>query len=355
MSSQRGNSTIPDAKLQRVYVAFTPYHLLLCLAIQDRDGYPNAKILFADEAGVLEHAAELGDVVRGLVDVQLAPTLERHPAWQYPVRCRIVARSARHFLQSSGASQVYVANGVRPESQMLFRAHAAELSFGFVEDGLDTYIGSNRSDVALWRRLLHRTLCGTTHPSTGDMVDAFSYASYDVIAPDLSRTPQELSRRIPIESIRRIADTLWPALGVAPPTDPITDIYLLANSERMSSVGNYMENIRARIETVSQDHSNTCVAVKAHPRERNGRLVTELEDLGAYVVPHWVPAELLVGILDPQVSVHCGLTTFALSSRLLLPRRQLRLDQSVRPEHARILQQWENASAVSDSPHNVGL
>ena len=347
MTSQRGHGVIPHGKLERVYMAFTPYHLLLCLAIQDRDGYPNAKILFADEAGVLEHAAELGNVVRGLVDVQRAPTLERHPAWQYPIRCRILARSARQFLHATGAGEVYIANGVRPESQMLFRAHRSGLRFRFVEDGLDTYIGSNRSNVAPSRRLLHRTLCGSAHPSTGDMVEACSYASYDVIAPDLSRTPHELSRRIPTESIRRIADTLWPGLALAPPSNPITDIYLLANSERMPSVGRYMESIRARLKIANEDHSHTCVAVKAHPRERNRQLLTELEDLGAYVVPHWVPAELLVGILDPRVSVHCGLTTFVLSSRLLLPGRQLRLDESVSLAHTRILEQWEDADRVS--------
>ena len=152
-----------------------------------------------------------------------------------------------------------------------------------------------------------------------------------------------------MESVRRIADMLWLGLALLP-SHPVTDMYLLAHSERMPSVEDYVERIRGHIRSLNRVHSNTCVAVKAHPRERNDRLVAELEDLGAYVVPHWVPAELLVGIVDPQVSVHCGLTTFVLTSRLLLPERQLRLDPTVLPSHRAVLQRSEDDASALRNP-----
>ena len=74
-------------------------------------------------------------------------------------------------------------------------------------------------------------------------------------------------------------------------------MYLLAHSERMPSVEDYVERIRGHIRSLNRYDSNTCVAVKAHPRERNGLLVAELKASRCVRgVVNRVPAELLVGI-----------------------------------------------------------
>jgi hypothetical protein len=327
---------------ERIYLAFTPYHVLLALALQHRDDNPDACVLFADEAAFLSHAPGIAAALRKHVELRTAPTLEAYPPREYPVRSRLAARWARRFVEAAGPPrEIFVSNGLRPESQRLFRSLKGRTSFKFVEDGFDSYIAVNRDDVARWHRAAHRMLCGSIRARSHDMVSAFPYESYNVIAPEFCRAPATLIDPIPVESLRRATEIMQAALPLPAPARPITDLYLLANSERMPDPVGYVGEMRAWVAQRVADDPTTYIAVKAHPREKDRRLMAAVHDLGDYTIPHWVPAELLTGHLNPSGSVHCGLTTFIVSSRQLLPQRRLYLDQTVRPEHVEIVQRWD--------------
>lgn len=107
----------------RAYVAFTPYHLVLALALQVRDGHPPATLLFADEAGFLAQAPEVAMAVNDHLDLHVAPALESIPMWEYPMRLRWAASHAQRVLTRNGIpSEIFFSNGLRPESQRLFSA-----------------------------------------------------------------------------------------------------------------------------------------------------------------------------------------------------------------------------------------
>jgi hypothetical protein len=262
----------------------------------------------------------------------------------------MAARFTDRFVQRTEPREVFITNGLRPEAQRLFRKFAGSTSFKFVEDGFDSYVGVNRADIAPWHKIAHRVLCGSPHPLSADMIDAFPYDSFHVIAPEICRAPQALVEAIPEASLRRATARMEGCLALPSPERAITDLYLLGNSERMVDPSAYLGTMREQVVRCTAEDASTYVAVKAHPREKNLQFLANVDALGDYLIPHWVPSELLAEFVSARVRVHSGLTTFIVSSRKLLPERRLLLDPTVKPEPAGMLMQWDPTMTLDDPP-----
>ncbi|HTR70207.1 MAG TPA: hypothetical protein VMH41_08255 [Mycobacteriales bacterium] len=326
---------------RRLYLAFTPYHLLVCLAVQERDGFPPATVLFADEAGLADHAPGFVTGLAPYLEVVLRPRLEIGSTVTYPWRCRSLARGARRALvELQPVSEIFVANGVRPESFGVLRT-ARGAKVHYLEDGFDAYVACNRQDIARWHRSAHRLLCGHPHPSTRDMTEVAPYAAYHVVAPEIARTPRALTAPVPRSSLAFAAAVVADALPLTRPSQWITDLFTLGNTERLPDPARYLSRIADRIDRLRGEVPSAYVAVKAHPRERDVDFLDGLSQLCDFVVPHWAPAEVLCGSLDANVRIYTTAATFLITSRLLVPDRELHLEGGLEGAAREMFFRWD--------------
>jgi hypothetical protein len=323
----------------------------MCLAIQERDGRPAAVLLYADEAGLLEEYPAVLDALTEWFSVRVLKSLEQVAMWRRPHASRIAGARARRLLAKMGyPPTVFVCNGQRPESYLLWKASGDRLAFEYVEDGLDAYLPSNVRSLSRWRLTLHRWIFGSPWPQGGtDLISALPFLGGHVLVPELARVGVGRGHlAIPTKCLAVAIDTLSSAVrpvGIDGRQE-VNNMYLLQHSRRIANIPEYIAKLRQWAVAVRSSDLPGVPAVKAHPRETNAELLKELTTVGAVVFPHQVPVELISPSLLANITITCGLTTFIVSSRDLLPDRRIVLDDSVDPVYAAILQRWD--PSISD-------
>jgi hypothetical protein len=334
----------------RLYLACTPYHLLMCLAIQVRDGCPPATLLYADEAGLLEEYPKVLGALEEWFSVQVIQRLGPVPVWRQPIAYRLAGRAARRALRAAREPErVFVCNGQRPEVYGIRRALRGRLPVDHVEDGLDAYIPCNTRPFPVWRARLHRWVFAEFWPT--EMTAVLPFARQHVLSPEFARHGSEtVATAIPGQCLSVAVRILSAPVGSGAGEEPerVTHLRLLHLSNRISDVPEYFQELRAWAKFV-RSTENAVPAIKAHPREINAEVLDLLKTVDAFVFPNRVPIELVGLRLAPDVVVTCGLTTFIVSSRFLLPRRRIILDKSVNPLFVSSLRDWD-ASILSDPP-----
>ena len=340
----RGRSDASEnrlAKVERAYLAFTPYHLLLAVALQDRDGSPRAALLFADDAAVMGRAPHLLDALPGSLIPHLLAPLDGIPSWQMPSRRWASARQVRRVLELTDPDLLYVSNGLTAQAVTASRVRDPLCRLEAVEDGLDSYLRVRNAVVAPWRRTLFRAMFRQQHPHTQDITTALPYDAYHLIVPAIARVPAgSVVHGIPEEALRNAARTLRSGFPELAGGAPVTQLRLLNHSTVLPALNVVMGELRDWVDDVRRDPA-AVPAVKAHPRERSTKLHAALHTLGVRVLPNWYPVEILGPALAPDVELWCGLTTFIVSSRFLVPGRRVILDASVAPRPADFLRRWD--------------
>jgi hypothetical protein len=343
---------------ERVYLAFTPYHLLLCLAIQERDGHPTAALMYADEAGLFEEHAAARKMLESVFNLRLMPRMGSVPHWKRPLSWRLGGPKARRIYDDLGwPATAFICNGLRPESRAVQRRNP-QIILDYVEDGMDAYSTSNSIHLSPWRRLLHLLVLGIPHPLAADLMTALPFRQGHVLIPALAR--KDLSgatNSIPAECLSWAVNALAVSIREPKGSERITDLYLMRHTERVGDIANYLEDVRKWTESIADSTRRRVAAVKAHPRESSERAVQVLSRLGVTVIPQNLPVELLVPTLSDSVAITCGLTTFVISSRLLLPGRRILLDDSVNELDVTLLRSWDPSisreSAVKGLPPSI--
>lgn len=333
--------------MARAYLASTPYHLVLSVAIQLRDGVPPGVMILADEANLLQRAPTVRTVLDGILDVRSIPTLDQLPLWRIPLDARSSGWRALAILRSfDEEAPVYVFNGLTPQAQYLRRALNGRGRFECVEDGLDAYIPYNFAAIPWWHRTLHRWAFGNDHPFAHDTTSSLPFSRYHMLIPELARVPPGSEvLGIPGTCVVEAVKMLEEAFPIDDDHQPVTDLFLLDHSDRIDDVIRCVDDIACRANGV-RGRSGGVPAVKAHPRETDRRLLELLGQLDELVFPHWVPAEMFAPHLRPDATVYCGLTTFVVSSRFLIPDRQILLNRAVRPDHGQVLVRWDSSIEV---------
>jgi len=179
---------------------------------------------------------------------------------------------------------------------------------------------------------------------------ALPFSRYHMLVPELARVPPDREvLGIPAACVGAAVEQLRPLLPLPVAPHTVTDLYLVAHSSRIADRRRYLAQLGHQIAATHERSQARVVAVKAHPRETDVILLSSLEATGAVVFPHWLPAELVVPSLRPDVDVHCGLSTFIVSSLMLMPRRRIHLDPSTEVAHADILRAWDPSIMVGDA------
>jgi hypothetical protein len=343
----------------RAYLAWTPYHVLLSVAIQLRDGCPRAVMILADEANLLGRSPGLESQLGEFFELQHIRTSEDQPLWKMPVAARLGGREALAYIRAfSPEATVFVFNGLTPQAQYLGRSLEGRGRFECVEDGLDAYVPYNFRPIPWWRRALFRWTVGNDHPFVTDSMTAMPFARYHMLAPALARVPADADaevEEIPGPCLVEALSILQGPLSVHLALGSITDVLLLDHSDRIADVGRCLEDVADWVHSVRGRHPIGNPRVKAHPRETDRALLDGVDGLGDVALPHWLPIEIYANCLRPDATIHCGLTTFIVSSRVLIPDRRVLLNDDVPPEHAEILTRWDprvtvrNAGAGTDA------
>jgi hypothetical protein len=332
----------------RVYVAFTPYHILLLRALQIGAGDQDAALIFADEADILRHEPGFLEPLGALTTHHLLP-FGRGSDIGACARARLNRVRMRKLLPQilPEPGEVFLFNSLRPETWLIDKWAPERTRIHYVEDGLDAYFPCNVWEIPALRRILHRWAFGGPHPNSLDMTRAFPYAAYHVIAPDLARTPEP---RVVIEDewLVRALSEFQPMVRISPDAPLVSDLLVLAHTERLSGPSAYLAQLEHSITAIRNRFPASVVAVKAHPRERNKAFLEYATKLSDVVFPSWLPAELIAPALRPDCRIFCGLSTFVVTSRSLLPNRTILLDHtSIDSEWLRRLQDWDPAIRAS--------
>jgi hypothetical protein len=332
------------------YLAFTPYHLILVGALQLAADDPPARVCYADEAGFLERYPEVAEALPNM-EWTFLRTTDQSSRISLPVKSQLNARaivnSVRISAQHDGT--VYVFNGTRPDVLRAAEVTRDRATFEYVEDGLDAYLPLNVEEEIVtgyrFRRHTARLLFGYWNPVRWDMVSTLPFSAYNVLFPELARINTEGSglalRQIDgdcfARSVARFSDTVRDVL----PDCRATDVHFLPISKGMGDWARYLANLDTRIEQLREQITDARPAVKAHPREGNESFLEGLRRLRAVNLPHWIPAEMLLGCLSSPCRITCGVSTFVMTSKKLIPTRQIRIEGSLDDASCAFFREWD--------------
>lgn len=336
----------------RIYSAITPYHLLLVGALQVASGDAPSIVMFRDESGFLGH---VGTITSALPNVQLEllEPLNGSSKWQRAIKFR---RSGNALLASvralRGDAELYTFNSTGWDILRAVHQLKGTIPVHFVEDGLDAYLPHSSHPYVSSSLLRHygkRVLNGVPPPAYSDMTRTMRFDRFHLLFPDICRSTIPLERvqriqgawfRESVERFSMITDRFLP--DVSP-----TDIYLPGLSDSTTDASSVVSLIEEWLTSIRATSPGSVCAVKLHPRERNRELLSRLDCLDLIRYPNWIPAELLVHSLDPLCRIRAGLTTFILSSKILVPERRIWLESSINHEYADTLKQWDSSISMT--------
>ncbi len=329
----------------RTYLVSTPYHLLLSLALQERDGHPDAALVFSDEARILRRAPDLERLLATTFALRSVPPLSGTNRLLDPARARrssLATLAAVRALDST--ESIWVFNGQTPPALAVGRRFGDVVRLEYVEDGLDAYLPVNLHVVPPLRKRLHAISFGSSHPHLIDMTEALPFSGWHVLYPSFCRLDVESERISPIPGDALVTAVGRAAAVVPRPAlpGPITHLHLLSRTTPTYGAGASLAAVRRWADAVREHRPEASLAVKAHPLESDTAMLGALEKVDDLVVlPSWLPSELLSSLLAPDVCIRCDLTTYIVTSRVLLPGRTVELEATVAPDSARALLQWD--------------
>jgi hypothetical protein len=340
----------------RIYVASTPYHLLLVGALQIGAGDNPAILMYDDEYRFIRNSGAIENAIPN-VSVELLRSFDRSSRLQSVIRSRASANAIlRQVRSASEGAELFLCCPTRRD--VLRVAHCLKLSvpIHFVEDGLDAYLphGITKAPKSgFLRKLGTRLVNGFPPPTEFDSAAVMKFEQFHMLFPEIRRDSIPYSRVSTIkaewfvEATRRLQPMVEDFLPDASPTD----IWFPSLSVQMADVSSYLTSLEGWIDTVQSSSSVSKCAVKCHPREQNTELLSGLDSLDVVRYPPWIPAELLMHKFDPHCKIRTGLSTFVLSSKILAPDRVIWLDSSVRPEYRDKLKRWDDAIRTVEQPN----
>ena len=334
----------------RIYVASTPYHLLVAAALQISTHDMPAVLMYDDEYGFVKHVGSLGSAFPG-ASVRILPSYERSSRLGRVIGSRRSANAILRTIRAAeGPVKLFVCCPTR--SDLLRTAHRlrGKVPTVFVEDGLDAYL-PHSSNVRYERvNLVHhlgtRLVNGFPSPDVFDNTTVLDFQEFHVLLPELFRGTIDRNRIKPIaaqhfrEGVSRLQCLTDPHVpdGVTP-----TNAWFPSHSKYLGGGRNLLRMIAEWSQgTMGASTSAVCV-VKLHPRETSSELREGIGDLPLIEYPSWIPAELLLHRMDERCHIRMGLSTFVLSSKILKPSRQMEVDVSVEDEYFDVLRSWDDS------------
>jgi hypothetical protein len=213
---------------------------------------------------------------------------------------------------------------------------------------MDAYATVNQVSVSPLRRTAHWLVYARRHPLVTDMLITLPFETYHVLFPSLFRMKVTESKLVSVDKsvFCRQVERFGEITTIHTPGDTLfTHFRALRHTERVADISGYLGEVTEWVRSIHQ--SGGRVAVKAHPRESNRHLLRGLRASGATELPHELPAEILTALMESDCLLTSGLSTFVLTSRLMLPERKVSLEGAVDPALASRLARWDPTVRVN--------
>jgi hypothetical protein len=332
MHSDRGDRPVPETpgecKAQQLFLATTPYHVLLSCALAEEgaEQYDSHILLFPFFA----HAPELMEALRQgtsmFASCVLFPDVEdtnyrgcrvaieqvREQMRRYPQLGKLLVFNDRHFLIQAAMDR---AQRLQPEVHVTYveDGSAAYSSTRFRQGHLRVPTIKGKIRYGLW---YERIGCLGTSRWIDDM---------RIIYPKFARA--ELAglpaKEIDRDAFHRVLAAEWVdlymrMLGSSMETTRSSDLILLAPEHKgMCREPRLLDGIRSVVAQAVRESAK--IAVKYHPREDAGDYLEIGQHPGASVVPRGLPAECLFQRSGGRTPVILGAdTTSIITARWLL-------------------------------------
>jgi hypothetical protein len=329
----------------RIYIASTPYHLLLIGALQVGMHDTEAVVMYDDQYEFIAHSGSIAALFPNL-RVEMLQPYDRSSRWARALRSRISANSILKRIKHSENPELYFCCPTRRDVLRVAHCIKDSVPVHFVEDGLDAYFPhgvTKPREGGHVQRYGARLINGFASPASFDATTVMKFQSFHLLFPEIRRPTIPLDQVERIEQswlstsvirLRSITDKLTPA---ATPTD----VWLPSLSVHISDISAFLASLEQQLAAVRAESAARVCAVKCHPREESPELLAGLGSLPVIQYPSWMPAELLLHRFDPSCIIRTGLSTFVLSSKIISPERVIWLDSSVSDEYADRLKRWD--------------
>jgi len=292
--------------MRNVFVAFTPYHILLSCGIVLDQTSSAENILIAILEGV--NAELLLQVLREsdreiFANMYSLPgALHKHSIFYRRAISRENARTAMSTMRDFIADKAYVFNDARAESQAILhytKEHNSSAKAIYVEDGAAVYSSETRKARGRMMKLLGKLYYGpwwekVTYLGGSHWIDEIHVAFPELVRPELrSKKVTRLPCRILLNArMKELAEEMCKAVAIQDiELRNLDAILIIAHSEFAKQVDGYREVIEHILASVVRQGLH--VAVKYHPREPAGDYLS-LSDKGkVLVLPQSIPVEIL--------------------------------------------------------------
>jgi hypothetical protein len=334
----------------RMYVASTPYHLVVATALQIAAEDAPALLMYDDQYGFARHVGNL-EAAFPNVSIRLLPPYEVSTRLGRVVGSRRSARViVRSIRESPESVELFAFTPTRADVLRTAHRLRGRVTTVFVEDGLDAYLPHSSTERYARVNLVHhvgtRLVNGFPSPEIFDNTTILDFKEYHVLLPELCRSTIDQSRVRPIAAqdlragvtrLRSLTDRF------VPDGPPPTDAWFTSHSKYMGGGSNLLGMIGEWSTEARQESEAAVCAVKLHPREDSAALLRGVMQLPVVNFPSWMPAELLLHRVQENCRIRMGLSTFVLSSKILRPTRRTEMDVSIASEHLKILRTWDDS------------
>jgi hypothetical protein len=331
----------------RIYIASTPYHLLVIGALQIGQEDTSAVVMYDDQYEFLAHVGGIASLFPNLKVEPLQP-YDRSMRLGRALKSRISAHTILRRIKDTDSPELYFCCPTRRDVLRVAYSLKGSVPIHFVEDGLDAYLphGITKPDEGgTVKQSITRWINGFPSPDSFDTTMVMEYEKFHLLFPAIRRST------IPIQQVKQIEHS-WFVGSVKrmrtltdklTPDDTPTDIWFPSLSVHLQDVSSYVRSVERQLAAVRAESTQSVCAVKCHPREENQELLLGLNSLEMIHYPPWLPAELLLHKFDPGCTIRTGLSTFVLSSMIVSPGRAVWLDSSVNQEYRDSFNRWEKS------------
>ena len=143
-----------------------------------------------------------------------------------------------------------------------------------------------------------------------------------------------------VDAVRSFSNTTPDVLEI----DRISHLWFLAHSDSIADVPDQLRQIQVWAAEIRKNDVHAVPGVKPHLCERNLTFLSGINSIGCGVVilPYQIPAELMAPSLNQECVIRSSLSTFIVTSRLLLPGRKIELESDPSPAVFEKLSAWDS-------------
>lgn len=320
--------------MKQIYVAYTPYHLLLSCGLAAFSGGSDEKYLvvipaYADVDVFCRCVVEWGKnpfskiiMTNGIYDV--SGRIKRVDLTQKNIKI-----IKNFFIDDvNEACEVFIFNDGYPEAQIMARLNHQKGGFNtYVEDGSAAYNNSISPEIPIYKKIIYKLVYGIWYEEvnilgTYEYINKVMVIQPDFIRPelrvkDIVKIPKNIFNKLKAEGFISI---LFKNYAIELPSFNLNSVLIVSHSNILSK--NLSDTYRYLAGYLS--HLSAVLYLKYHPREHEDDFLgLSLSSPGVKLIPKALPLEAIFVALqdEDEPSIIVGdLSTSLLTAKYLLER-----------------------------------